>query len=344
MMISITFSRARIEIESEDAELLAKTLNYFKSGGGVQSAGSEGSHPVLRVLIHLTGDFSSREKDMLSGAAELLEAPQLAIRRKEYLSGGKLYFSYPAEKSLCLFDYERRLVEIWTGQDQVKTDAFRFLWVVLGDVLRLALRFYGWCYIHASGVAKGPAGLIFTAPGGSGKSTLAFQFALKQYAYFSDDMLALRANQGGVEMCPSPDWLGMRPAAMSHFSKQLPGLMKDSRLLCESDKKFAVPMGKLFHRQSAEETRPRFLLQLALRQDGPPSLERVPKVQALHQLLLMSSLSTRTSVLPGLPEMQFDLLGRLVNQTETYRLAFSWECLEEIFEYIEDKIYSEGPA
>src|SRR5688572_19468566 len=101
MTLSVTFSGARIDLESEDAALLAEVSNYFEAGGGVQNTAN--APLLLRVLLHAAGDFGPLEKGLLSGAEPLPPAP-LLINRREYLSGGNLLFFYPDEQGLCLFD------------------------------------------------------------------------------------------------------------------------------------------------------------------------------------------------------------------------------------------------
>lgn len=68
---------------------------------------------------------------------------------------------------------------------------------LLGPILGFVLRLRGMLCLHASAVMIGDEAIVFMGPAGSGKSTIAAMFAKLGYPVLTDDVVALREEEGG---------------------------------------------------------------------------------------------------------------------------------------------------
>jgi hypothetical protein len=77
-------------------------------------------------------------------------------------------------------------------------------------------------FMHAAAVAKNGSAVILPAPSGSGKSTLTAYLVALGYDYFSDDLVALSAEDDGVAPFPLP--LSVKPGATHVLGRYYPTL------------------------------------------------------------------------------------------------------------------------
>jgi HprK-related kinase B len=88
------------------------------------------------------------------------------------------------------------------------------LFNLVGLAFGSALRRKGHLALHASGVARGGAGIAFAGPSGSGKSTLAL--ALMEFGcdYVSNDRVFIGEGADGVELTGVPKWPRVNPGTL----------------------------------------------------------------------------------------------------------------------------------
>ena len=77
-------------------------------------------------------------------------------------------------------------------------------------------------YIHAGAVANHAAAAILAAPSGSGKSTLIAYLTACGYRYFSDDIVALQAEDHAIAPFPLP--ISIKPGAAEALAGFYPGM------------------------------------------------------------------------------------------------------------------------
>ncbi|HEX2210783.1 MAG TPA: hypothetical protein VHG93_24080 [Longimicrobium sp.] len=92
-----------------------------------------------------------------------------------------------------------RVACTWPAHFTVE-DAATYL---LGPVLGLVLRLRGVPSLHASAVEIDGAAVALVGPAGAGKSTTAAALATRGHALVADDVLALRASEGGIVVQPA---------------------------------------------------------------------------------------------------------------------------------------------
>jgi hypothetical protein len=101
------------------------------------------------------------------------------------------------------------------------TTAESRVWVLTRPLLTLALmelaRARGLQSLHAACLARGGRGVIVTGPSGSGKSTIALALLAAGYDYVSEDLVFLRSEGDGLDVCGFADELGLTGDACELF-------------------------------------------------------------------------------------------------------------------------------
>ncbi len=91
--------------------------------------------------------------------------------------------------------------------------------VLSGPALVMALQLQGGFFLHAAGVASGGRMFALAAPHGFGKSTLAASFIDLGCAVYSDDVLPLREDRGGVLARQGQPWIKLWDSALEASGK-----------------------------------------------------------------------------------------------------------------------------
>ena len=175
--------------------------------------------------------------------------------------------------------------------------------------------------IHAAALERNGRGVLIPGMSGSGKTTSCVSLIRAGYRCLSDDKPFLRENGGGIELLAFPERIDVTDRTISFF----PELRGASPELLKTGyrKKHFLPEA-LYAASTVELARAAVVLFPHISGEPKSRLEKLPKVRALETLLphglvvLDYELSRR----------QFELLTRLVEDTECYQLYFGNDVLE----------------
>jgi hypothetical protein len=175
--------------------------------------------------------------------------------------------------------------------------------------------------IHAAALERNGGGVLIPGLSGSGKTTSCVSLIRAGYRCLSDDKPFLRENGNGIEILAFPERIDVTDRTIAFFPELRgapPGLLKSGYR-----KKHFVPEA-LYAASPVQVARLEVVLFPQISGKRKSRLEKLTKVQALETLLphglvvLDYELSRR----------QFDLLTRLVEEAECYRLHFGNDVLE----------------
>ncbi|HEX8907528.1 MAG TPA: hypothetical protein VF771_21985 [Longimicrobiaceae bacterium] len=108
------------------------------------------------------------------------------------------------------FAVRRDAGEVWAWGAVHESDRATYL---LGPVMGLVCHLRGIPCLHASAVAVDGRALLVVGAPGAGKSTTAAALAALGHPLVADDVVALRAGDGGIEALPAYPWLRLWPSS-----------------------------------------------------------------------------------------------------------------------------------
>lgn len=122
---------------------------------------------------------------------------------------------------------------------------------LIGLPLAILLRQRGVLTLHAGAVAKAGAAVAFVGPSGAGKSTLSELFHQHGYEVLTDDLLAVRFDEGGPVVVPGAPQIRLRAgsgATLVPEYETLPAVFSgsDQRLRVVSNNQCPVPLTRLY--------------------------------------------------------------------------------------------------
>ena len=188
---------------------------------------------------------------------------------------------------------------------------------LLGPVLSYALRRRGVLALHASGVVVNEHALAFCGFGGAGKSTLAAAFAAGGHAVLSDDVVALRDENGRLFAFPASDHLRV----WNDSARALIGEHLRLPLLTPNWDKRAFPVEALGFSLARNPTPLAGVCILGDREESSdaPRIELLRPAEAL--IALMPHTSANYLLDETMRATEFAQLTRLVGSTPVYRVV-----------------------
>lgn len=94
--------------------------------------------------------------------------------------------------------------------------------LLMGRMMAFLLRQRGWLPLHASGVAVGGEAVLFLGISGAGKSTVAAAFHARGHQVITDDVGAVRFEQGQCLICPAGPRIRLFDDALDAFAGTTP--------------------------------------------------------------------------------------------------------------------------
>jgi hypothetical protein len=244
---------------------------------------------------------------------------QFGIALDIYRRNGRLLFDYHRHGRL-LIDKTRGILDGFLAESidlhPAPLTSFFFLLPLSGLLASRGLHM-----IHAAALERNGCGVLIPGLSGSGKTTSCVSLIRAGYRCLSDDKPFLRENGDGIEVLAFPERIDVTDRTISFFPELRgapPGLLEPGY------RKKHFPPEALYADSAVQLARPRVVLFPQISGKRKSRLEKLTKVQALETLLphglvvLDHELSRR----------QFDLLTRLVEEAECYRLHFGNDVLE----------------
>jgi hypothetical protein len=174
--------------------------------------------------------------------------------------------------------------------------------------------------IHAAALERKGRGVLIPGVSGSGKTTSCVALIRAGYRCLSDDKPFLRENGNGIEVLAFPERIDVTERTISFFPEldaAPPGVLKTGY------RKRHFHPEALYPGSTAETVRPALILFPHISGESESKLEKLSKIRALEAILPHGLL-----VLDREPsERQFDLLTRLVERADCYRLHFGNDVL-----------------
>ena len=188
---------------------------------------------------------------------------------------------------------------------------------LLGPILSYVLRRRNVLALHASAVVVNGHALAFCGFGGAGKSTLAAAFAAAGYAVLSDDVVALREQNGQLFAFPASDHLRV----WNDSARALVGDHQRLPLLTPNWDKRAFPVEALGFLLARDPTPLAGVFILGDREDAAdaPRMELLRSAEALIALLPHTSVNYLLD--EPLRATEFAQLTQLVGSTPVYRVV-----------------------
>jgi hypothetical protein len=217
-----------------------------RSSGRRRTAGLE-SDNARPFDVRLCPGESSR----FSNARERLQLPSTA---KDWFECRRLTDGTTYMRWAGLFEFlvapEGRTIEYRRLRHATDESLATYL---LGQVLSFSLLSFGYDPLHATAVVIGGKAVAFLGDCGYGKSTLGAAFVARGFPILTDDVLALRAQDGGWMAYPGPRRLKLFPSVAHRVLARASGrrLNPDTsklvvRLADREALSRAVPVGTLY--------------------------------------------------------------------------------------------------
>ncbi|HZY30158.1 MAG TPA: hypothetical protein VFF86_00810 [Candidatus Methylomirabilis sp.] len=183
------------------------------------------------------------------------------------------------------------------------------------------LAYRGLHMVHAAALERKGRGVLIPGMSGSGKTTCCVSLVRAGYRCLSDDKPFLRENGNGIQLLAFPERIDVTERTISFFpelSGAPPGVLKAGYR-----KKHFHPEA-LYPGSTAETGRPDLILFPQISGEPKSRLEKLSKIRAIETLLPHGLVVLD----PEQAKRRFDLLTRLVEGAECYRLHFGNDVLE----------------
>ena len=187
-----------------------------------------------------------------SGEPDVVLRYAAVPRRDDYKVTLREEFVFGKQVGFHIRDGREILIDVQPGASSAAIRVF-----LLGRVMAFLLRQRGWLPLHASGVSVGGRGVLFVAPSGSGKSTMATAFHLHGHTVITDDVGAVRIDNGVGVVQPGRARVRLMPDSGELLRNQIvPGgfeLDKHSYQLHDPDNDRSIPIASIYVLETGAE-------------------------------------------------------------------------------------------
>lgn len=269
----------------------------------------------VRVHLREAGRFpqpiSTGVPDYIFISPNIDENGHPVVRVAKFAGGAYIVFLYSDGARFAVDCYGREIWAEWPDQDYTVEDATTYL---IGPVIGYVLRQRGVLPLHASAVAIGDHAIAIMGGPGAGKSTTAAGFAKLGNAVLSDDLAALREEDGRFMVQPGYPRLNVWPdSVFSLFGSEV----SLSQISPSWDKRFVAldSEGMRFERRALPL---RAIYVLGERRAGFSA----PVIEEMGGSLALMDLVTNTYVNylldSGMRRHEFSVLSRLLTKIPVY--------------------------
>jgi hypothetical protein len=241
---------------------------------------------------------------------------RLGIRLDIYRCDGQLFFDYHRHGHLLLDQgkgiLDGDLVDVADLHPAALTNFFFLL------PLSKLLACRGLHMIHAAALERNGRGVMIPGLSGSGKTTSCVALMRAGYRCLSDDKPFLRENGSRIELLAFPERIDVTDRTISFFPELRaapPGVLRTGY------RKKQFHAEALYPGASAKAAQPALILFPRISGESKSRLEKLPKLAGLDALLplVLVVLDREASA------HKFELLARLVEEVECYRLHFGYD-------------------
>lgn len=340
--LSMTPSCAGVQIRvAANSPSLRDGLLRFLTGPRRQAA-AEG--PGLRLDAEVSGDLGQQSKRVVTDYTLLDEIDAPGFARRRYQGALGFAFVYPVDGCVAQFDPQQAWLRLWVDDDRRLATA-RFAHVVVADLLRFALPFFGISFLHAACVASAGRGVMLSGASGAGKSIVALRLLEDGFRFVADDHVALRRQQSPLACYATPEAMSLTPQSLPLFPLLAPQLELQSELVdAYFQKRLFLPQA-ILPDVCVAAMRPTMLVELA-KVDGsqPAVLSPIRKHDAFLHLVRENFVPFHRTSLPQFAAEDVRLAGTLIDVVRCYRLVFSADRLSDATRLIRDAVHELGEA
>lgn len=240
-------------------------------------------------------------------------AARLGIHLDIYRQDGCLLFDYHQHGRL-LIDQEKGILEgrLFAPIDLHPTPLASFFFLLpLSELLSSR----GLYTIHAAALERNGRGVLIPADSGGGKTTCCVSLMRAGYRCLSDDKPFLRDNGHGITLLAFPEKIDVTERTVAFFPELSAA---PAGALSQGYRKKQFYPEAIYPGSTAESSRPALILFPHISGESRSRIERLSKARAFEALLPhgLQVLDRDRSA------RHFDLLARLVEEAECYRLHF----------------------
>ena len=318
-------------------------------GSFLRSASGSGSTnaPLLQLHVDVDPDLASRGRRLIDGSRLLDEIDAPGFTRSRYVSDSGFAFTYEMDRSMARFEPRSSLLQIWTDDEQ-RAMAARFANLVVADLLRFALPFYGASFLHAACVVVDGRGVLLCGPSGAGKSLLAVRLIEQGAQLVADDNVALRETPSGLQCLATPEWMGLTPSSLPLFPNLRAQIEQRSDCVDAYFAKRLFPPERLFPNVRCPGVAPALLLEVSQAdgsaEDQVPLLSEIRPRDALLNIVRENYVPFHRHSMPQFAAHDVRLAGVLVDTVRPYRLVFSAGRLAQAVDLIGQAAHELGSA
>jgi hypothetical protein len=330
-----------IALDSNSARISELLGSFLQSA----SAGGTTNDPVFQLHADVVPDVAERRRRLIDGCRLLDEIDAPGFARRRFTSDAGFAFVYESDRSMAHFEPRSSLLQIWTDNEQRDTAA-RFANLVVADLLRFSLPFYGTSFLHAACVAIDGRGVLLCGPSGAGKSLLALRLIEQGAQLVADDNVALRDTASGLRCFATPEWMGLTPSSLQLFPALRAQIEQRSERVDAYFAKHVFRPELLFPNVRRPAIAPALLVEVsqadASAADQPPLLSEIPARVAMLNIVKENYVPFHRHSMAQFTAHDVRLAGELVDAVRPYRLVFSAGRLAQAAAMIRQASYELG--
>lgn len=316
------YAGVSIALRSNSAHISDVLGSFLRSTSGSGAT----NDPLLHLHVDVDPDLASRRTRLIDGRRLLDEIDAPGFARCRYMSDSGFAFVYETDRSVAHFEPRSALLQIWTD-DEERAAAARFANLVVADLLRFALPFYGAAFLHAACVVVDGRGVLLCGPSGAGKSLLALRLIEHGAKLVADDNVALRETTSALHCLATPEWMGLTPPSLPLFPALQAQIEQRSECVDAYFAKHLFPPERLFASVRCPVVTPALLLEVsqadAAADDQAPLLSELRARDALLHIVRENYVPFHRHSMPQFAAHDVRLAGVLVDTVRSYRLVFS---------------------
>lgn len=332
-----------IALHSNSACISDVLGSFLRSAAGSESTDA----PSLHLHIDIDPDLASRGSRGIDGLSRLDEIDAPGFARARYASDSGFVFVYEIDRSVARFEPRSSLLRIWTDGEQRAASA-RFANLVVADLLRFALPFYGVSLLHAACVVVDGRGVLLCGPSGAGKSLLAVSLIEQGAQLVADDNVALRDTPSGLQCFATPELMGLTPASLPLFPQLRAEIEHGSECV---DAYFAKRLFRpelVFPNVRCPAVAPVLLFEVEQAhecgEDQSPQCSEIPSRDIFLNIVRENYAPFHRHSMPQFAAHDVQLAGVLADTVRAYRLVFAAGQLSRAVALIGAAVHGSGAA